>query len=67
MTSTRTRKRWWTRVPIAETRIAPAERWLRERDIKFRTGLTMQDSHYVVRLRDPRDAMLFKLTWGGAI
>jgi hypothetical protein len=63
----RKKRRWWTRVPIPEDRIAPAERWLREREIVFATTLTKVDGCYVVRLREVRDAVLFKLTWGGSI
>lgn len=57
---------WKHRIPVMEAKIAEAERWLRERKIRFATGDYLIDGCYIVRLPKASDAMLFKLTWGGA-
>jgi hypothetical protein len=67
----RNRNPWWVRtdwtlVKVPGDRIAPAEQWLRERDIKFYTNLTIVRGRWHVRIEQASDAVLFKLTWGGS-
>lgn len=57
---------WQHHVAVPESRIAAAEKWLRSRSVRFATRHWLEDGCYVVRLPDGRDAMLLKLTWGGA-
>lgn len=55
----------WTLVKVAAHHIDPAEAWLKDRGIRFYKNLTMVRGYWHVRLESARDAMLFKLTWGG--
>lgn len=62
---------WWTRtkwtlVKVEASRIDAARAWLHQRSINFHINQKPVRGNWHVRFENAKDAMLFKLTWGGA-
>lgn len=57
----------WTLVKVEASRIDAASSWLRERQINHYINRKAVGGTWHVRLEKADDAVLFKLTWGGAV
>lgn len=55
----------WTLVRVAADRGRAAEDWLKERGFRFYKNLTIVRGRSHFRLESAKEAVLFKLTWGG--
>lgn len=57
----------WTLVKVPAARGGEAEDWLKERGFRFYKNLTIVRGRAHFRLESAKDAVLFKLTWGGTV